>query len=180
MKPSHDIGVVVTRGDYFSGAIFSPDKKYRYCLWRSRHQHIDPPLKPHAIMFVGLNPSTANESTNDPTVTRCMNFSWDWGYDFFFMMNVFALRSTDPKLLYTAHQPRGLLNPFYIQRVAQKCNAAVCCWGNHGKYCNAGKHVEMILRYKSNIQIFHFGLTNENQPKHPLYLPKDNKIIKWE
>jgi hypothetical protein len=76
-------------------AVLSECRTYRYALWRIWDQTV-----PYA-MFIGLNPSTADESNDDPTLTRCMGFAKSWGYGGVCMANLFALRSTDPTALKT-------------------------------------------------------------------------------
>ena len=84
-----------------SGAIFSECKKYRYLLWRKWGK------SPHSkyVMFVGLNPSTADESIDDPTIRRCICFAKDWGYDGLFMANLFAYRATYPVDMFKFAEP---------------------------------------------------------------------------
>ena len=83
------------------GATFSPCRTWRYSLWR-----IWQPGKPY-VVFIGLNPSTATEVEDDPTIRRCIRYAQDWDYGGLYMLNVFALRSTDPKALYRHSDPKG-------------------------------------------------------------------------
>ena len=69
--------------EFESGAEFSPDRKYRYALWRIWDK--SNPL----IMFIGLNPSKANELKDDPTIRRVRRFAFDWGYGGVYMINYF-------------------------------------------------------------------------------------------
>jgi len=71
------------------GAVFSPDRVYRYRLdrrWAAGGR----------VVWVMLNPSDADETRTDPTATRCRNFSEDWGYGAMTIVNPFALVATDP------------------------------------------------------------------------------------
>ena len=91
-----------------SGADFSKCRKYRYTLWRTWD------ASKSKVMFLGLNPSTADEVKNDPTVTRCINYSKRWGYGGMYMMNIFSFRTTYPVELKKAQNPIGDKNDFWI------------------------------------------------------------------
>ena len=95
---------VIIKNSEHSSAIFSPDEKYRYFL---RRQLSD---KPGTVNFIMLNPSTADENVNDPTVARCCNYTKQWGFGSIIVTNIFALRSTDPKGLRETDDPTGDLN----------------------------------------------------------------------
>ena len=84
---------------------FSPCRRYRYTLWRDWN-----PLLPDNVyaMFIGLNPSTADETNDDPTIRRCINFAKSWGCDSFCMTNIFAFRATDPKVMIAEPEPVGI------------------------------------------------------------------------
>jgi hypothetical protein len=95
-------------GKQFSGAVFSPDQKYRYVLWREWSGH------PRRLVVIGLNPSTADATKNDPTVTRCINFAKREGCGGMIMLNLFAFRATDPGVMMEAADPVGPENDKYI------------------------------------------------------------------
>jgi hypothetical protein len=78
-----------------AGAEFSPCRRYRYALYRDRGALLGP-----KVMFVGLNPSTADETVDDPTIRRCIRFARDWGYDGLIMANLYAWRAPKPRDLY--------------------------------------------------------------------------------
>src|SRR3954470_12052751 len=82
-------------------AIFSDDRKYRYCLFRQ--WDIDAPV----VMFIGLNPSTANETQDDPTIRRVCKFAFDWGFGGVYMMNLFAWVTAYPQELMLVEKPIG-------------------------------------------------------------------------
>lgn len=149
-----------------SGAFFSPCRRWRYFLWRRWGPG-------RACCFIGLNPSTATETLDDPTIRRCIRFSKDWGYDAYWMLNLFAWRSTDPKGIYTG-QPVGLHNDAYIVNYARKAGKVVVAWGNHGTLKGRGnKVVEMLAQ--AHVLGECFDVTLKNQPKHPLYVRADAK-----
>lgn len=156
------------------GADISSCGKYRYSLWRIWSSD-----KPHAL-FIMLNPSTADASEDDATIRRCIGFTREWGYGGLYVANLFALRSTDPAALRHFIDPVGLKNDQYIKELAQGAGVIVLAWGNHGEYKRRADEVLNILyRLKAvRLKVHHFGLTNQFQPKHPLYLPKDAGLIK--
>ncbi|MCK5785678.1 MAG: DUF1643 domain-containing protein [Candidatus Sabulitectum sp.] len=145
-----------------SGAVFSPDRVHRYSLWRIWDKD-----KAYAA-FVGLNPSTADEQRNDPTVRRCINYAKDWGYGGLVMLNIFAYRSTDPGNLYTATDPVGPENDCYIQSASSKAGITIAAWGNHGEFLSRGGTVIDLLTSPHCLK-----LTKAGCPGHPLYLRKD-------
>lgn len=146
-----------------SGAELSSCEKYRYSLWRIWGTTD----KPKCVMFIGLNPSTANGSEDDPTIRRCIAYAKDWGYDGLYMANLFAYRATNPKDMMTADNPVGSDNDLSILKITKNVELAVACWGNLGKYKNRDEEVKKLV---SNLQAL--KITKLNQPSHPLYLSK--------
>lgn len=149
-----------------TNAAFSNDRKYRYALWR-----IWDDSKP-LLMFIGLNPSTADERTDDPTIRRCGGFAKYWGYGGFYITNLFAFRATFPADLKKEIDPIGPDNDKWLRQIEFKVNKVVFIWGVHGTFMNRNLEV---------IQLFHtaycIGLSKEGHPKHPLYL-KSNMELK--
>ena len=150
-----------------NGAEFSSDRIHRYTLWRIWNRE-----KKYAA-FVGLNPSTADEYKNDPTVTRCINYAKDWGFGGMYMLNIFGFRSTDPKNLYTTDDPVGPENDFHIKRISAEAGITIAAWGNHGELNNRGKRVRKLLA-----DPYCLKLTKNGNPGHPLYLRKDIQPIR--
>jgi len=156
-----------------SGAWFSEDRQWRYTLWRIWDKE-----KP-SIAFIGLNPSTADETTDDPTVRRCIRFAQKWGYGSMWMLNLFGLRSTDPKMLYEHDDPVGRDNREAVYNICLVMEKVVLCWGNHGAHLKEGwRLVEQLKKEGYGDKLWAFGVTKQGQPKHPLYLPNDTKLIK--
>lgn len=144
------------------GCAFSPDRRYRYTLirrWSSRDDFIN---------FVMLNPSTADEIDNDPTVERCERRARQWGFAGLIVTNIFALRSTDPRALYDAADPVGPDNNRHILDMAQRAALIVCAWGGHGKYRGRSTDVRRLL---SGLRLHYLKLNGDGEPAHPLYLP---------
>lgn len=145
-----------------SDALFSDDGVYRYTLWRHWDQ-----CKP-IVLFVMLNPSTADATKNDPTVERCERFAKRWGYGSLVVVNIFALRSTDPKALYTHHEPVGPSNDWHILDLAEDADLVVCAWGNHGG--ERAAFVKKMLTH-SGCELHCLGINKTGEPVHPLYQP---------
>ena len=148
-------------------AIFSPDCRYRYVL---RRQWLS---GDGVCLFVCLNPSIADEQTNDPTVRRCIGFSQAWGYRELSVVNIFALRSTNPDALRQFPDPIGPQNDIYIRSEAERADRIVVAWGNHGAYQGRSSEVQVLLR---GLRRKCFGLTRAGEPRHPLYLAKDSEL----
>jgi len=149
----------------YTGATFSSCGLYRYKLWR-----IWDDLQPYC-MFLMLNPSTADENKNDPTVERCQRYATKWGYGGLHVCNIFAYRSTDPKGLLIPKDPVGPKNNEAIFDVASEAGIVVCAWGNHGLLNNRSDQIRKLLANKK----LHCLKINKStgQPGHPLYLKKD-------
>ncbi len=152
-----------------SNATFSRDKVYRYSLERRKGEGGE------RVAFCMLNPSTADETENDPTIRRCIGFAESWGFNELVVVNLFALRSTDPKALYGHYNPIGPENESHIQKAITESAFIVCAWGAHGKFENRGKKVLEQFRIKK-ADAWHLGLTKGGQPKHPLYLKADTTL----
>lgn len=126
------------------------------------------------IGWVMLNPSTADASIDDPTIRRCIDFSQRWGYSAMLVVNKFAYRSTDPRVLKTMpiDVAFGPDNDAQLLAAGRWCEKIVCAWGNPG-----GKDIPFVLRCDGGL--WHLGTTLSGCPKHPLYLPKDTQLQRW-
>ncbi len=153
------------------GAIFSPCRTWRYVLWRVWDDTLP------KVAFIGLNPSTADETQDDPTIRRCIGYARAWGYGGIRMLNLFAFRATDPKDLKAAPEPIGPENNWRLILWCESAQLRVAAWGAHGAYKSRGAEVRSML-WKLNLH--HLGLTKDGNPKHPLYLRADLKPILWE
>lgn len=155
------------------GASFNEDRTCRYTLWRKWDS------RKGMVAFVGLNPSTANETVNDPTVRRCINFARKWGYGGIYMLNIFAYRATDPSEMKKQEHLDLQDNIEKIVEVARECDLVVGCWGVHGSFMGQGKKVVEVLG-KNGIKLYCLGITKDGHPKHPLYLRGDLKPVLFE
>lgn len=164
-------------GEGSSGAIFSDCRKYRYTLWRRwglfgrQSNHPEFVDEADMVAFIGLNPSTADERIDDPTIRRCIGFAKQWGFGGMVMLNAFAYRATDPKVMKEQAEPIGEWNDEAIHAVTRLCGKVICCWGNHGTWMNRNERLHEIL---PNLAC-HLGQTKTYQPKHPLYLSSNTE-----
>jgi hypothetical protein len=158
--------------EFTSSATFSPCRRYRYTLTRT--------WAPDnlTINFVMLNPSTADEVSNDPTVERCERRARMWNYGTLIVTNIFAWRSTDPAALREVPDPVGPGNDEAIVRASQEAQLVVCGWGKDGALLGRGAAVRRILLM--GIVIPHYLRLSEKtgQPWHPLYLPELSIMIR--
>ena len=148
-----------------SGAEFSPCRRYRYRLWRTWGEK-------RPALFLMLNPSTADEVTNDPTVARCESRARMMGYGGLLVANIFALRSTDPGALYDRPDPIGPGNDRAIVAAAASAGIVVCAWGTHGALNGRGAHVLRML-VDMGVVPHCLKLTKGGFPQHPLYVSMD-------
>ena len=147
-----------------SGATFSECERYRYSLWR-----IWDDSKP-VTNFVMLNPSTADESASDPTVTRCLNFATAWGCGGLIVTNLFAFRATDPDEMFRSTEPVGAHNDQTISDCAEAASIVVCAWGNHGRHLDRSAEVTFMLE-RAGVVLRCLKQNSGGEPAHPLYLP---------
>ena len=146
-----------------AGAEFSPCERYRYTLWR-KWSEATPPL-----VVCMLNPSTATAEKNDPTVARCQKRAEEGGYGGLIVVNLFALRSTDPKALRKTSTPVGFPeNDHAIRAAALLGDGVICGWGNHGDLLGRAWEVTRMLE---DVPLWAFRLTSKGKPEHPLYVP---------
>lgn len=146
-------------------AEFSPDSRFRYELTREWDDRLP------RCCFIGLNPSTADASVNDPTIRRCMGFARAWGYGSLLMLNLYAFRTPSPKALFEARKNcvdiiGGPSNYFGIMRSRIKnhqVKLTIAAWGKDGKSRgeDALCHIEGL---------HYLALNSDKTPKHPLYL----------
>lgn len=153
-----------TKGDAPSIARYSDDMVYRYDLIRVWDEGGG------RINFVMLNPSTATELANDPTVERCERRARALGYGAFRVTNIFALRATDPRDMRANPDPiGGAANDAAIREAALWADRVVCAWGTHGAHLGRGAEVERLLRATGR-ELATLGLSKAGHPKHPLYI----------
>lgn len=160
-----------TKGDADSHAVYSDCGHYRYQLWRTWGAGA-------RIGFVMLNPSTATEMHNDPTVERCERRARALGYGGFGVANIFAFRATDPREMVAAADPVGPGNDAAIGDLAAQAALIICAWGAMGAHMGRGRAVEARLR-AAHAPLYHLGLTKAGAPKHPLYISYAQAPVPW-
>ena len=143
-------------------AVISDCRLYRYELRRVWDRS-----KP-AVLFIGLNPSTADATIEDNTSRVCINYAKRWGFGSLLLANLFAYRSTDPSLLRRVTDPVGPDNDEWLKRMASKAELTVCAWGNGGSLHDRDLEVLSLLKDPHCLARLKSG-----RPGHPLYKPAD-------
>ncbi|NOX72446.1 MAG: DUF1643 domain-containing protein [Alphaproteobacteria bacterium] len=161
------------KDDAASVALYSDCESYRYALTRVWDEN------GRKVLFVMLNPSTATEVQNDPTVERCERRARALGFGAFRVCNIFAWRATDPKNMRAQDDPVGPENDAAILEGCNWANEIVCAWGTHGEHRARGPEVERIMRTTEQ-PLSHLGLSKAGHPKHPLYIAYAVKPVAWE
>ncbi|MBF9048614.1 DUF1643 domain-containing protein [Roseobacter sp. HKCCD9010] len=160
------------KGDADSVAVYSDCERYRYSLTRVWDPHGTKAL------FIMLNPSTATEVQNDPTVERCERRARTLGFGAFRVLNIFAWRDTDPKAMRAAADPVGPDNDATIIDSLPWADQTIAAWGTHGAHLNRGPEVEALLR-QTGTPLYHLGLSKQGHPKHPLYIGYAVQPVLW-
>ncbi|MCU4651536.1 DUF1643 domain-containing protein [Roseibacterium sp. SDUM158016] len=160
------------KGDAASVAEYSDCELYRYTLTRVWDEG------GARALFVMLNPSTATEVQNDPTVERCERRARALGFGAFRVLNIFAFRATDPRDMRAATDPVGPGNDAAILDSLPWADRVICAWGTHGAHLNRGPEVERLLR-GAGAELFHLGLSKDGHPKHPLYIGYAVQPVGW-
>ncbi len=150
------------------GAIFSDDRKYRYALGRIWSDKNKP------LMLIGLNPSSANEFTDDPTITRFIVRASKEGYGGILVGNLYAYVSTIPKVLLGGDGYIGEETDNYLKQMIGLSGKVVCGWGS---FKPVYKRANVVL--KMIPEPYCLGVNADGQPKHPLYISYETPIIKY-
>jgi hypothetical protein len=154
-----------------AGATFSRDRRYRYRLWRRWDRSLP------VVAFCMLNPSTADEKRDDPTIRRCIGFAHDWGYGGVEIVNLFAFRATDPRALRYAADPVGCHNDRHLARAARRATLVVTAWGAGADVRRARRAMRVLSGQRRSLA--YLGFTRSRQPRHPLYLPRRLRPISY-
>jgi hypothetical protein len=156
-----------------SEAVFSPDHIYRYRLtraWGTSGTH---------ATWIMLNPSTADHRADDPTIRRCTKFTKAWGLDGLVVVNLFALRSADPRALLRHPAPVGADNDYFIRAAIHPWSVVVAAWGAHKITADrAAAVLEIIDQAGSGVGCL--GTTKDGYPRHPLYLPDTTELEEYQ
>lgn len=151
---------------------FSPCRKYRYTLWRTWDyeygENTRGEVQPPYVQFIGLNPSTADETQDDPTIRRCKAFAKAWGFGAMCMTNLFAWRDTDPKKMKKVPSPIGEDNDKWLAEIASGASVIIAAWGKDGSHLYRGTKVKQLI---PNLKCLRKN--KDGSPEHPLYLPSN-------
>jgi len=158
-----------TSDEATSWAHFSECRTYRYALERRWGAG-------KSVAFVMLNPSTADERRNDPTIARCERRARDWGFDALRIVNLFAFRATLPADLRRASDPYGPDNAAALDDAADWADTMLAAWGVHGALLGAGP----AFAARTDRPLMHLGLTQAGHPRHPLYVSYATTPVVWE
>ena len=165
-----------------TGAMFSKDRTRRFWLGRlnlfegGAHDN-------RRALFIGVQPSTADETKNDPTILREIGFCTRWGFSYLDKVNLFDLCSPNPTTLYKSDRPVLTVNDDYIRHAAARADLVMCVWGNHGAHLARGARIKRMLR-DAGIKLHIFGTTKDGYPVHTLArgkmrIPDDAKPREW-
>jgi hypothetical protein len=127
------------------------------------------------VLFIGLNPSTADHEFDDPTVRRCLGFARRWGYSRLDLVNLFAYRSTDPLGLRTAADPVGPQNDQVVQDLVAMADLVVAAWGNGGHGFDRVQDIWPLLP-----DVYCLGITQTGSPRHPLYVRGEMEPVPYD
>ena len=122
-----------------------------------------------------LNPSTADHEIIDPTVRRCINHATRWGFGEMYVVNLFAIRATNPTDMKLATDPIGKFNSMFVKEMVSSTTMTVLAFGNHASHKNRHRFVDELPKEK----LFYFTKTKAGMPKHPLYIKKDAELFRW-
>lgn len=150
--------------DMIRTARFSRCRRFRYTLSRTWGDG-------DTVMFVGLNPSTADDQQDDPTVRRCIGFAQTWGYGRLVLVNLFGYRSPKPSLIRTVSDPVGPSNDRIIRELVSETELIVVAWGALGDLLDRDEKVLPLLP-----DPYCLGTTKGGHPRHPLYLPATSTL----
>lgn len=155
------------------GASLSPCGRYRYTLWRRWGAGT-------TCIFIGLNPSTADASVDDPTVCRCIDFARRWRHGSLVMLNLYAWRDTSPKALFNAQSVGrcdiiGPGNDHRLRHYTMAQSHVIAAWGANAPI----DRVRDVLRLMVGVQLQCLGYNKSGSPKHPLYVRADTALQPW-
>lgn len=159
----------MTGSNLLADAIISPCGLYRYRLSREWIGAL------RTCCFVMLNPSTADEHGDDPTIRRCLSFALRFDCSRLEVVNLYALRATDPAELWNVEDPVGPENDRHIFIACQTADIVICAWGGNAK----SERVREVLRLLPEDALC-FGHTKTGNPRHPLYLRSDTPLVPLE
>ena len=153
--------------------IFNADHSHRFQLWREWGM-----FNPRFVQFIGLNPSTANATEDDPTIRRCIGFAKQWGFGALCMTNLFTMVTPFPSELIRSGERCVPVKTWMLIQVGRRAGKIICCWGNFKAARFAETETKAAL-IDAGLLPFVLGLNSSGSPKHPLYLPKTTMPQPW-
>lgn len=154
-------------------AVISTCGKYRYRLGRPIEEAADRRLD-GCVLWVMLNPSTADAVKNDNTIRRCISFTRSWGYSEFTVGNLYAWRSSDPAALREADDPIGPENLEHLRDMASRASLIVAAWGAHAERAQSDAIAAMLSTFG---HVWCLGISKRGMPLHPLMLRADTERV---
>ena len=145
-------------------AVISDCQRYRYLLRRRWDSGLA------QVLFIMLNPSTADAEEDDATIRSCIRLTRSWGGGGIEVVNLFGWRATDPAQLQEQMDPIGELNDAMANAAIERCGAAICAWGAHPMANGRAEHMLRFVRERRLVALC-LGVTKAGMPKHPLYIP---------
>lgn len=149
-----------------TSADISDCRRYRYSLTREWDER-------PKMVFIGLNPSTADETVDDPTIRRCVNFAKRDGYGGLIMLNLFAWRATDPSELGKVEDPVGPRNDLLLANEYH----TIVAWGSAKMQLIQRRVWAATARLRG--PLFCLGRCRDGNPRHPLYLKASTPEEVW-
>lgn len=157
-------------------ATFSPDRAFRYTLRRD----VNPALGTGTVAFIMLNPSTADEHYDDPTIRRVISFAALWGYASVVVCNLSPYRATSPAdLIAAGPEPSAVWerNLAVIKEVAGSADGLIAAWGTHG---DLEARDRAVMAHLTEYQLLALGRTRYGFPKHPLYVRLKTPLVEFK
>lgn len=202
LKPFTNLGLIRKRGDVpahgvqrqlppaLGWADYSPCGEYRYTLGRD-YGPDDSTQRPGYVAWLMLNPSTATELEDDPTVQRCFVRARALGFAQAIVVNLFAYRATAPGDMLAQADPVGAVNDLVLREVCGGAELLLLAWGNHGRHRDRDVEVLKALRTKWRVEgstprnLYALGVNpprerdpvRRTSPSHPLYLSYDQRAL---
>jgi len=160
-------------------AEFSSDRVYRYTLRRRWEDRTERHL---SIVWLMFNPSTADEVENDPTIRKCIGFSRRWGYEKLVILNLYAVRNSDPRVLRFVDDPVGPENDEWIRKSLTEASEVVCAWGCAQHMPTIDARIKDVLKIvaESGRRMVCLGYRKDHHPRHPLMVSYDTQRIPYK
>jgi hypothetical protein len=152
----------------------SEDRRYRYTLWRQwDRENLD------YAAFIGLNPSTADETMDDPTIRRCIGFAKREGVGGLCMLNLFAFRATKPDDMKREGDPIGPDFDKHFYPCIRNARLVIAAWGANGGHNGRDRQITNWLPNIRSTGLYCLGRNASGSPKHPLYIPAIQPLVSF-